>query len=153
MARSLRKKRGERLPADIAMLLRPPTPAAVIRRISRQTALDWRLVPTDRHMQRWAVGEGTGLPNEDRALYPKSVMPPLPASEAIITDQVVLEAPTYWRRFIVLWYRSDCSVDQLSAELQMSRDKVFIERRLVLAYLLGRLLGAGLRISTWEPGA
>lgn len=153
MRGSFRKKNRDPLPADLAMLYREPTPADVIRRISRATALDWRLVPTDRHMQRWAVGSGTGLPNDERALYPKSTLSPLPQSEAIITDQVVLDAPAYWRRFTVLWYRSDCSVDQLSTELAMSRDKVFIERRLVLAYLLGRLLGAGLRIATWEPEA
>lgn len=155
MGKGLRKKHGDAaLDADRAMLYRAPTPAEVIRRIARQNTLDPRLLPTDRHMQRWAVGQGTGLPNDERALYPRANLTPLPQSESIVTDQVVLAAPGYWRRFVVLWYRSDCSVDQLRAELGgISRDRVFDERRLVLAYLLGRLSSVGIRIPTFEPGA
>lgn len=151
MRRSLRKK-PERLEPDW-LLSREPTRAAAIRLITRQNAVDPRLMPTDRHMQRWAVGTGTGLPNPDRALMPRSMLTPLPPPEAIITDQIVLKSPLYWRRFTFLWYRSDCSVDQLGDELGMSRDKVYIERRICLSYLLGRLTGAGLHIATFEPWA
>lgn len=132
------------------MIYRPPTPLEVIRRITRQNALDPLLLPTDRHMQRWARGQGTGLPNEDRALYPTSNLTPLPAVEAILTDQVVLTSPARFRHFAGLWYRSDCSTDQLCERLGMGRDKVFAERRLTLAYLLGRFTGAGIRIASFE---
>jgi hypothetical protein len=149
---SYRRKRSElEPPPEHSLLFRDPTPADVIRRITRQNSLDPRLLPADRHMQRWAVGQGTGLPNASRALFLKSSMSPLPEHESIVTDQVVLSSPTYWRRFVVLWYRSDCSTDQLATELAMSRDKVFIERRLVLAYLLGRLSAVGIRLAMWEP--
>lgn len=153
MRGSYRLKRVLDLSDECSVLFRDPTPADVIRRITRQNSLDPRLLPADRHMQRWAAGQGTGLPNASRALFLKSSMPPLPEREAIVTDQVVLSSPIYWRRFVVLWYRSDCSVDQLASELAMSRDKVFTERRVVLAYLLGRLSAVGIRLAMWEPGA
>jgi hypothetical protein len=149
MRGSYRKKSLRELPQVYC----PPMSAEVIRLITRQNALDPRLAPTDRHMQRWAAGQGTGLPNPDRALIVRATMTPLPTIDAIVTDKVVLDSPRYWRRFIVLWYRSDCSVDQMAEDMQLSRDKVFIERRLVLAYLLGRLTALGILIPTFEPYA
>ena len=146
------RRKSAELPPE-RMVYVPPLPVDVIRRITRQNALDPRLAPTDRHMQRWARGQGTGLPNEDRALYPVSTLTPLPERDAVITDQIVLASPTYWRKFVVLWYRSDCSVDQLCERLRMGRDKVFVERRIVLAYVFGRLTERGLRIASFEPGA
>lgn len=137
----------------------PPAPAAVpsraqiIRRITRPNALDPRLAPTDRHMQRWAVGQGSGFPDAERALFLASNLTPLPPEVDVATDQIVLTTPAHWRRFVKLWYRSDCSVEQLASDLNMGRDKVFIERRIVLAYLLGRLHSAGIRLSVFEPSA
>jgi hypothetical protein len=108
------------------------------------------LLPTDRHMQRWAVGQGSGIPDPERALFLESRLTPLPLDIDILTDQIVLSSPDHWRRFLVCWYRSDCSTEQLAADLGMGRDKLFIERRIVLAYLLGRLTASGIRISTFE---
>ncbi len=135
-----------------ALPYRGPSPAQVIRRITRPNALDPRLAPTDRHMQRWAVGQGSGFPDPDRALYLQSRLTPLAPEVDIETDQIVLASPPHWRRFIKLWYRSDCSVQELADALEMGRDKLFIERRIVLAYLLGRLTAVGIRISTFEAG-
>lgn len=149
--RALRKKHRPHA-ADLE-IFRPPTAAAVIRTITRQNAIDPRLFTTDGHMQRWAVGQGTGLPNPERALRPKSTLPPLAPEVAILTDQVVLSSPRPWQRFVVLWYRSDCSTDQLLERLALSRDKLYIERRLVLAYLLGRLTAVGIRLATFEAEA
>ena len=128
-----------------------PSPAQVIRRITRNGSLDARLLPTDRHLQRWAVGQGTGLENTERALIPVSHLTPLDDEQAVLTDQVILSAPEHWRRFIHRWYRSDCSVDQLGQEFGLGRDKLYFERRLVLAYLLGRLEAIGIHLSTFEP--
>lgn len=154
MGKGLRRKRRTDLELLPSSVYTPPADLAVIRRLTRQNSLDPRLLPTDRHMQRWAVGQGTGLPNDERALYPQATLTPLPRTESIATDQVVLDAPGYWRRFVVLWYRSDCSVEQLRDQLGgISRDRVFDERRLVLAYLLGRLTAVGIRVATFEPGA
>jgi hypothetical protein len=127
-----------------------PSVAQVIRRITRANSLDPRLMPTDRHMQRWAVGQGSGIPDPERALLPVSRLTPLSPDVDIATDQIVLSSPTHWQHFTYRWYRSDCSVDQLAQEFGISRDKLFFERRLVLAYLLGRLTAAGIRITTFE---
>jgi hypothetical protein len=127
-----------------------PSPAQVIRRITRANALDPRLMPIDRHMQRWAVGQGSGFPDPERALLPVSNLTPLAPDVDIATDQIVLSTPSHWQHFVVRWYRSDCSVDQLADEFGLKRDKLFLERRLVLAYLLGRLTAAGIRITTFE---
>jgi hypothetical protein len=137
--------------------VQPPThrlaAAQIIRRLTRPNALDPRLAPTDRHMQRWAVGQGSGFPDAERALFVQSRLTPLTPEVDIATDQVVLSAPSAWRRFIVLWYRSDCSVDQLCEALRMGREKLFIERRIVLAYLLGRFGGVGIQIPIFGEGA
>jgi hypothetical protein len=127
-----------------------PSPAQVIRRLTRQNALDPRLMPTDRHMQRWAVGQGNGFPDPERALFLESRLTPLPLEVDVITDQIVLSSPEHWQRFLVRWYRSDCSAEQLASELGIGRDKLFIERRIVLAYLLGRLTASGICIPTFE---
>lgn len=127
-----------------------PSVAQVIRRITRSNSLDPRLMPTDRHMQRWAVGQGSGMDDPERALFPLSRLTPLDPLTDIATDQIVLSTPDHWRHFVVRWYRSDCSVDQLAQEFGLKRDKLFLERRLILAYLLGRLTAAGIRITTFE---
>jgi hypothetical protein len=149
----MRKRATAEDPPD-HRIARLPSPAPItvqmIRRITRQNALDARLAPTDRHMQRWAVGEGSGLPDFERALFPQSNLTPLAPDVAIVTDQIVLTAPAHWRRFTVIWYRSDCSTDQLAEDLGMGRDKLFIERRIVLAYLLGCLTSAGVGLSTFD---
>lgn len=136
---------------EIFQLLRAPTSAAVLRRIMRPNALDPRLAPTDRHMQRWAVGQGSGFPIPERGGMPVSRLTALAPEIDILTDQIVLSSPGHWRRFTVCWYRSDCSTDQLASDLGMKRDKLFTERRIVLAYLLGRLTAAGIRLSVFEP--
>lgn len=153
MRGSFRRKSRDRLPVEIDLLFRPPASAEVIRLLTRQNALDPLLMPTDRHMQRWAVGQGTGLPNPDRALFVRSRLTPLPDPEAIATDKVVLTSPADWRRFVNLWFLSDCSTDQIAERLRMSRRSVLEERKVVLSYLLGRLTGAGVRISYFEAGA
>jgi hypothetical protein len=127
-----------------------PSAADVIRRITRANSLDPRLMPTDRHMQRWAVGQGSGMDVPECALFPLSRLTPLDPLTDIATDQIVLSTPDHWRNFIGRWYRSDCSVDQLANEFGLKRDKLFVERRLVLAYLLGRLTAAGISVTTFE---
>jgi len=149
-----RKRATASDPPDHRVPLLPaaaPSAPEIIRRITRPNALDPRLAPTDRHMQRWAVGQGSGFPDPERALFLQSNLTPLALEVDVATDQIVLTTPVHWRRFIKLWYRSDCSVEQLAKDLDMGRDKVFVERRIVLAYLLGRLTAVGIRLSVFEP--
>lgn len=144
------RKKGERvLPIWVE-----PTPAAVIRRISQLYAIDPRLIPTDRHMQRWAAGEGAGLPDADAALLPTRLrLDPLPIEIAVVTDQVVLRAPPFVRDFADRWYRYCWDVKRIGERLGGDRQRVIEERSVVLAYLLGGLTAAGVRLSVWEPVA
>lgn len=145
--RRLRKKHYDlSLPVWVS-----PTPAATLKLLLRQNALDPRLMPTDRHLQRWAVGQGTGLSNPDAADGPpKAHLDPLPQDQSIVTDQVIIHSPTNFRRFVHDWYRSSMSVEQIAERLGMTRQTVYLERRIVLAYYLGRLSEAGISIATFE---
>lgn len=123
--------------------------AIVIRKITRQNALDPRLEPTDRHMQRWAESQGSDLPNESD-LPPKVRLPPLPEPVAVVTDQIVLHSPDYWRDFIFSWYRSSKPIEIIAKDLGCEKRSVYFERKIVLAYLLGRLTQAGVRIASYR---
>jgi hypothetical protein len=124
----------------------PPTTLIVIQRLAREHALDPRLAPTDRHMQRWAGSQGSGLPvdPDDADGLPRTRLPILPPDEAVITDQIVLGSPSMWQRFIFAWYRSPKPKEVIAEELGMRVQAVYDERRLVLAYMLGRLTEAGI---------
>jgi hypothetical protein len=122
-----------------------PTTLVMIQRIAREYALDPRLAPTDRHMHRWAGSQGSGLP-VDPALadgLPRTRLPPLSDDVAIITDQIVLHSPPYWQRFVFKWYRSPKPREVIAAELGVPVLSIGAEHQVLLAYLMGRLTGAG----------
>lgn len=123
-----------------------------IRRITRQNSLDVRFVPTDRHMQRWAQSQGADLPLDAELgdAIPKVKLPPLPDDQAVITDQIVLDAPEYWRDLIFSWYRSPKPTDVIATELGCKKTQIYFEWKLVLAYLLGRLTEAGVRLPSYR---
>jgi hypothetical protein len=129
----------------------------VIRRITRRNAQDPRLEPTDRHLQRWVVslyggieGYVKSVPFDDSIKVSKFRLPPLADDVAMITDQVVASAPSYWERFIHNWYLTSKPIELIAKELRCQRTAVYEERRLVLAYLLGRLTEAGVRIASYR---
>jgi hypothetical protein len=132
-----------------------PQPLDVIRRITRQNALDPRLEPTDRHMQRWAVSSSSSEPALAAIAWDVSTasrfrLTPLPDTEAVIIDRIVHDAPRVWRLFVKLWYKSDVPVDVIAADLGLKRRTLYDERRLVLAYLLGQMRAAGLHIPGYQ---
>lgn len=139
-------QKGRLRVAEPAAFIPSISTAAAIRAMLRQNAIDPWLQPIDRHMQRWAESQGAGLPNPDRALMLRSKLPPLPAEEAIATDQVVLSTPRPWRIIVKLWYRSDCSVQQICEDLGIGRSVLYCERKVALAYLAGRMVGVGIRL-------
>jgi hypothetical protein len=154
--KSRRLRTAERVLTDHGRLaLTPLTPAAVIRRIVRQGALDVRLAPTHRWMQRWAVSitGGSPLPGLARidAAEARSRFPPLTDEEAVITDKVVLQSPYRWPEFIEDWYRSDIPAEDLGPRYGIARTQVYVEHKIILGYLLGQLLNCGLHIPAF-PG-
>lgn len=131
--------------------LRPLTPSE-LRMLARDTALDPRFRAIDRYLWRWAVGQGSGLPlsADDADWLPESKPTPLPSDESITVDLIVLHAPHWARVFAFMWFRSDSTVPQIAERLKCRVRAVYDERKLVLAYFLGRFAEAGIRIPTWE---
>lgn len=126
-----------------------------LRRITRRNAQDPRLEPTDRHLQRWVVslyggieGDVKSVPFDDALKASKFRLPPLADDVALITDQVVATSPNYWERFVHNWYLTSKPIEVIAKELRCERTQVYTERRIVLAYLLGRLTQAGVRIAS-----
>lgn len=130
----------------------PPASLEVIRRITRKNALDPRLEPTDRHMQRWAVSLCGGITEPSLAhlkLMPTGLrIPPLSDEAAAATDQVVASSPAHWRVFIKLWYCTNQPTEVIAKQIGVEKTTLFVERRLLLAYLLGSLTHCGVRIAS-----
>ena len=129
-----------------------PLTVSQLRMLTRDTALDPRFRAVDRYLWRWAVGQGSGLGLDAEAtdVLRQSRPPPLPEPEAITVDMIVLGAPPWARTFVFTWFRSDKSVEQIAERLHCRPRAVYDERKLVLAYFLGQLAAAGIRIPTWE---
>lgn len=124
-----------------------------IRRLTRQNALDPRLEPTDRHMQRWSVSrhdtlDELGFNSFDVIPASRFRLTPLADDIAAVTDRIFAQTPTFWRDFVWDWYCTNKSTDLIAAHAQCTRASIYTERRIVLAYFLGRLIQAGVRIAS-----
>lgn len=146
-----RNERDTRIPS---IYVRKISPAAV-KMITRDKALDPRLRAVDYYLQRWSVGQGTGLPMDAEIAdgLPPSRPTPLPPEEAIVVDLTILKSPNWYRRFAFMWYRSDKSASQIAVVLKMRLQAVYEERKLVLAYYQGRLNAVGIEFPVWETDA
>lgn len=126
---------------------------AQMRVLTRDTALDPRFRWIDRYLWRWSVGQGSGLPMDadtaDR--LPSSKPTPLPEEEAIAIDMAILNSPDWARRFVFMWFRSDRTTEEIALELSCRVRAIYDERKLVLAYYLGRFTELGISIPAWEP--
>ncbi len=137
-----------RVPTVFVRTLSP----ASIRMLSRDRALDPRFRPVDRYLWRWSVGQGTGLPPDAEAAdkLPESRPTPLAPDEAVLVDQIIIRSPSWASRFVFMWFRSERTVEQIAASLACRARAVYDERRLVLAYYLGRFTEIGISIPSWE---
>lgn len=149
MRGSFRKKGKGR--GDLPLAFRAPVAADRIRSIQRQHMLEPRLWGVDRHMQRWAVGQGAGLSNPDSALLLRSTLTALPEDDAITTDLIVCKLIPHWRNLTHWWYRSEKSIEQIADGLKTTYDGVLLERKILLGILLGSLRYSGIRIPIYEP--
>jgi hypothetical protein len=160
----LRKLRraGRREPQPVYV---SPVPASKLAPLIRQNSLDRRVRPTARWLERWAAGQGSGLPMSESELVElaeqgmdmdeprvarRSLATPLSDSDAVLTDLVLQRSPEWASRFVKLWYRTSTSVEQIAQELGLDVREVYREHKVVLAYYLGRLTEAGLPIAEWE---
>lgn len=130
------------------------TPNA-LRMLTRDRALDPRFRAVDRYLWRWSVGQGAGLPldAEDAECLPESRPTPLARDESTVVDQTILASPGWARDFVFMWFRSPATLDEIAQRLQVRSRAVWDERKLVLAYYLGRFTELGIHIASWEPDA
>lgn len=133
--------------------------AAELRVVTRPGALDPRLRPADRYLERWAATHGSGevLPLAAvSSLTPRSPpakILPLGDRESLLVDGAVRGSKPWARTFAILWYRSACTVQEIAVHLRIRRRQaVYDERNTVLAYYLGRFEEMGLPVTFWvEP--
>lgn len=129
-----------------------PLSPAVIRMMTRERALDPRFRGIDRYLWRWSVGQGSGLPldADDADGLPESKPTPLARDESIVVDMAILHSPEWARDFVFMWFRSPATLDEIAERLKCRARAVWDERKLVLAYYLGRFTELGIRVPTWE---
>lgn len=126
-----------------------------LRMLTRDRALDPRFRGVDRYLWRWSVGQGSGLPlDADEADgLPEARPTPLAPDEATVVDMTILGSPGWARQFVFMWFRSDTTIEEMAERLQVRSRAVWDERKLVLAYFLGRFVELGIHIPSWEPDA
>lgn len=95
--------------------------------------LDAFYSPTDRIMQRWAVGMGDGLPDAD--VDPQSRPPPLDDVTQGLIDRIVQKSPTTIGYFVRQWYCSPVPVTTMAALRGMDSRKLYDVWKEVLLYL------------------
>jgi hypothetical protein len=129
-----------------------------LRVIERPGAVDPRLRIADRLLERWAAGPATHLiwPGLAylRFMPRSSSATPLPDYECRLIDAAVRGAPAWAGTFVLLWYRSGYTAQEIAEMLKIRRRQaVYEERHLVLAYFLGRFAEAGLSLPNLAPEA
>lgn len=122
-------------------------PDATLRAIAGERevrgALPRELITTDRVLQRWAVGSGSGLPSDDWDDTPRAKPPPLPDDVAITVDQCIEQAPERTQKLIHLWYRTPKPREVIALEIGISKRNVYRVRNIYLAFMRGRFEGSG----------
>lgn len=145
-------------PADprIPTVYPPRLSPEKIRALTRQGATDPRLRGVDRCFQRWSVTP-TSVREAPRIASivflgaHASAPVALPDRESHLMDLAVRNSPQWAREFVILWYRSERTSQEIADLLGMKRRQaVYEERHVVLSYYLGRLTQMGLQVVSWD---
>jgi hypothetical protein len=101
----------------------------------RLTQLDLVLVPTERVLERWAVGSGDGLPGDEWDDTRKSSrLSPLDDYTHIVVDQLILKAPDRYRRLARRWYCGTGATVTIQQDFGLTRHGLYLEWRCTLYY-------------------
>lgn len=137
----------------------PPrlTPAQ-LRVVERPGVTDPRLRAADRLLERWAAAPTSHMIWPGLAqlhFLPRATsVPPLADRESKLIDGAVRTSPAWAGMFVILWYRSGCTAQEIGEALKIRRRQaVYEERHLVLAYFLGRFAEAGIPVPNLAPEA
>jgi hypothetical protein len=98
------------------------------------TQLSVHLVPTNRVLERHAVGSGSGLPGDVWDDSRKSCVDPLPDRVHTVVDQLIIKAAYRYRDFEQRWYCGTGSVVSIMRDLGLSRSGVYLEWHCMLEY-------------------
>jgi DNA-directed RNA polymerase specialized sigma24 family protein len=93
------------------------------------------LLAVDRIMQRWAVANGSGLPEEEWDDTPRARPAPLDDETAMLVDEIVRKCPPRTRRILVAWYRKPLPTKILAQQMGMSPRTLENAWRLSLNFL------------------
>jgi hypothetical protein len=108
----------------------------IIREGSQKLAqLDLVLIPTNRILERWAVGSGDGIPSDEWDDSRKSRLSPLDDGTHIEVDRIILKAPPIYSRMARQWYCGIGNTTALAQSLGLTRTGLYLEWRCTLFYL------------------
>lgn len=108
--------------------------------------LDHTLMPTNRVMERWAVGSGDGMPSDEWDDSRKSSrMPPLDDYTHIIVDQAIMRAPSQHSLLVRQWYWGSGSTTTIAQRLGLSRCDLYVAWRNSLLYFRETFRASGHR--------
>lgn len=116
---------------------------------SRLRQVDPFFATTDRIMQRWAVGHGSGLPKTDEdwdkaaakaldadVFSPEPARPPgLDDATQVVIDGILRRSPLAIREFVRQWWLSDVPCVVLAEQRAIRHEDIYDEWRAVLGYL------------------
>lgn len=107
----------------------------ILREGNQQLAqLDIVLVPTNRILERWAVGSGDGIPSDEWDDSRKTRLSPLDDGTHIVVDQIILKAPSVYSHLARRWYCGVGNTFVLAAEMGLSRSGLYLEWRCALFF-------------------
>lgn len=110
----------------------------IIREGSQKLAqLDLVLVPTNRILERWAVGSGDGLPSDEWDDSRKSRLSPLDDRMHIEVDQIILRSPPIYHRLARQWYCGTGNTTAMAHSMGLTRTGLYLEWRCTLFYFKG----------------
>lgn len=124
---------------------------------SRVLRMDPDLASTDRIMQRWATGHGSGLPKTDEdwdkavtkaldadVFSPEPARPPgLDDATQSVIDRIVRESPEAIKAFVRQWWQSDVPCSVMAEQRAIRHEDIYNEWRAVMNHLRPRFLNSG----------
>jgi hypothetical protein len=106
--------------------------------------LDYELLPTNRVLERWAIGTGTGLGSDEwDDSRRESRMSPLDDETAIVVDQTILKGIPRYRDLVRQWYCGTGSTTTIAERFRLTRNGLYFEWRCSLFYFRDQFRATG----------
>jgi hypothetical protein len=117
---------------------------SIIRDGGQLDQLDIDLLPTNRLLERWAVGVGDGIPSDEWDDTRKSSrLPPLDDVTAIVVDQAIMRGLPRYRSLVRQWYCGTGSSTTIAERFGVTRKGLYFEWRCSLLYYRDQFRATG----------